>query len=217
MRSNLPRILRMNLEKKRVHKDDDPEDIFSLTSLLLLFVFAGRVQSAVFDVNNYGGKGDGKSEISKALLGAWKEACSATGSNRVVVPKGTYSIGLPDLNGPCKGAMELQDVTSLDSKNFHVNVLGGKNLTFDRFTITAPGHSINIDAIHIGHSNGIDITNSGIFVRNCTIYDTDNGERIKTWSALRGAMASVMHFEDIMMKNVRNPIVIDQMHCPWNH
>ncbi|KAG8638049.1 hypothetical protein MANES_15G187022v8 [Manihot esculenta] len=72
---------------------------FSLTSLLLLFVFVGRVQPVVFDVNNYGGKADGN---------AWKEACSATGSNRVVVPKGTYSIGLTDLNGPCKGAMELQ-------------------------------------------------------------------------------------------------------------
>uniref|UniRef100_A0A2C9U3U3 Pectate lyase superfamily protein domain-containing protein n=1 Tax=Manihot esculenta TaxID=3983 RepID=A0A2C9U3U3_MANES len=181
------------------------EMYFSLTSLLFLFVFASRVQSVVFDVKNYGCKADGKSDISKALLGAWKEACSAKGSNRFVVPKGIYSIGLTDLNGPCKGAMELQvqgtllapinpskyakdswitfayidqfklsgggtfdgqeqvawkqnncgrnpkckrlpvslrfdfitnnvvhDVISLDSKNFHVNVLGGKNLTFDR-------------------------------------------------------------------------------------
>ncbi|KAG8633717.1 hypothetical protein MANES_18G139114v8, partial [Manihot esculenta] len=74
----------------------------------LLFIFAGRVQFAAFDVKNYGGKTDGKSNISKALLGAWKEACLAKGSNRVVVPKGTYSIGLTDLNGPCKGSMELQ-------------------------------------------------------------------------------------------------------------
>lgn len=41
------------------------ETYFSLTSLLLLFVFADRVQSAVFDVKNYGGKADGKSDISK--------------------------------------------------------------------------------------------------------------------------------------------------------
>uniref|UniRef100_A0A2C9U4J6 Pectate lyase superfamily protein domain-containing protein n=1 Tax=Manihot esculenta TaxID=3983 RepID=A0A2C9U4J6_MANES len=307
---------------------------FSLTSLLLLFVFADRVQSAVFDVKNYGDKADGKLDISKALLGAWKEVCSAKGSNRVVVPKGTYSIGLPDLNGQCKEAMELQvqgtllapinpskyakdswitfayidqfklsgggtfdeqgqvawkhnncgrnpkckrlpvslrfhfitnsvvqDVTSLDSKNFHVNVLGGKNLTFDRFTITAPGDSVNTHGNHIGHSNGINIINSniatgddcisigdaseqiritnvrcghghgismgslgkssdefvsGIFVRNCTFYDTDNGVRIKTWPALHGGLASDMHFEDIMMKNVCNPIIIYQMYCPWN-
>ncbi|XP_043809063.1 exopolygalacturonase-like, partial [Manihot esculenta] len=155
----------------------------------------------------------------------------------------------------------VQDVTSLDSKNFHVNLLGGKNLTFDRFTITAPGDSVNTDGIHIGHSNGINIINSniatgddcisiggaseqiritnvrcghghgisvgslgkttdefvsGIFVRNCTFYDTDNGVRIKTWPALHGGRASDMHFEDIMMKNVRNPIIIDQMYCPWN-
>ncbi|XP_021602272.1 exopolygalacturonase [Manihot esculenta] len=150
----------------------------------------------------------------------------------------------------------VHDVTSLDSKNLHVNVLGSKNLTFDRFTITAPGHSINTDGTHIRHSNGINIINlniatgnycisisdgseqiritnvrcghghgismkslgkttdkfvSEIFVRKCTIYDTDNGVRIKTWPALHGGMASDMHFEDIMMKNVCNPIVIDQL------
>ncbi|XP_043809069.1 polygalacturonase-like [Manihot esculenta] len=307
---------------------------FSIQSArsLVGFRLVVRVQSAVFDVKNYGGKADGKSDISKALLGAWKEACSAKGSNIVVVPKGTYSIGLTDLNGPCKGAMELQvqgtllapinpssyakdswitfayidqfklsgggtfdgqgqvawkqnncgrnpkckrlpvvsliesyhskgkgeDTSSLNSTGF---TNGGKNLTFDRFTITAPGDSVNTDGIHIGHSNGINIINSniatgddcisiggaseqiritnvrcghghgisvgslgkttdefvsGIFVRNCTFYDTDNGVRIKTWPALHGGMASDMHFEDIMMKNVRNPIIIDQMYCPWN-
>uniref|UniRef100_A0A199UB12 Polygalacturonase n=1 Tax=Manihot esculenta TaxID=3983 RepID=A0A199UB12_MANES len=123
----------------------------------------------------------------------------------------------------------VKDVTSLDSKNFYVNVLGGKNLTFDRFTIIAPGHNFNTDGIHIGHSNGINIINSniatgddcisidgkttdefisGIFVRNCTIYDTDNGVRIKTWPALHGGMAFDIHFEDIMMKNLSSKVKI---------
>ncbi|XP_021603920.1 polygalacturonase [Manihot esculenta] len=57
---------------------------------------------------------------------------------------------------------------------------------------------------------------SGIFIRNCTFYDTNNGVRIKTWPALHRGIASNMHFEDIMMKNVRNPIVIDQVYCPRN-
>ncbi|KAG8633765.1 hypothetical protein MANES_18G144892v8 [Manihot esculenta] len=162
---------------------------------------------------------------------------------------------------PLKTRQSLRFDFITNSVNFHVNLLGGKNLTFDRFTITAPGDSVNTDGIHIGHSNGINIINSniatgddcisiggaseqiritnvrcghghgisvgslgkttdefvsGIFVRNCTFYDTDNGVRIKTWPALHGGMASDMHFEDIMMKNVRNPIIIDQMYCPWN-
>ncbi|XP_057989080.1 polygalacturonase-like [Hevea brasiliensis] len=56
----------------------------------------------------------------------------------------------------------------------------------------------------------------GIFVRNCTIYDIDNGVRIKTWPALHGGIASDMHFEDIIMKNVSNPILIVQVYFPWN-
>ncbi|XP_043809085.1 polygalacturonase-like [Manihot esculenta] len=175
------------------------------------------VQCAVFDVKNYSGKADGKSDISKSLRFDFI-------TNSIV-----------------------QDVTSLDSKNFHVHVLNGKNLTFDRFMITAPGDSVNTDGIHIGLSNEINIINSNIttdddcisiggaseqiritnvrcghghgismgslrkttdqfasriFIRNCTFNDTDNGVRIKTWPALHGGIASDMHFEDIMMKNV---------------
>uniref|UniRef100_A0A199UA00 Polygalacturonase n=1 Tax=Manihot esculenta TaxID=3983 RepID=A0A199UA00_MANES len=134
----------------------------------------------------------------------------------------------------------VEDVTSIDSKQFHINLLGSKNLTFQRFSVKAPGHSPNTDGIHIGRSEHINIINSniitgddcisfgrgskqvritnvrcghghgisigslrkyekeepvsGIYVKNCTIYDTDNG--------------------DIVMQNVSNPFIIDQMYCP---
>uniref|UniRef100_A0A2C9VJE9 Uncharacterized protein n=1 Tax=Manihot esculenta TaxID=3983 RepID=A0A2C9VJE9_MANES len=280
--------------------------------LLLLFAFTSEALPNTFDVTKYGAKAG--SDITKALLSAWKEGCAAAGSGKVVVPKGKNFLGAVDLIGPCKGGMHLQvegtlvapakasqhsknswvtlryldrltvsgggafdgqgeivwerahcgdrcktplpinlrfdfvtnsiveDVTSIDSKQFHVNVLGSKNLTFQRFSVKAPGHSLNTDGIHIGRSEGINIINSnivtgddcisigqrskqvritnvrcghghgisvgslgkyekeepmsGIYVKNCTIYDTDNG--------------------DIVMQNVSNPIIIDQMYCPWN-
>ncbi|XP_021599749.2 polygalacturonase [Manihot esculenta] len=254
-------------------------------------------QPNTFDVTKYGAK-EG-SDITKALLSAWKGACGAAGSGKVVIPKGKYSLGVVDLLGPCKGAMHLQvegtlvapakasehrknswvtlkyldrltvsgggafdgqgeiawqqkscgdgckkalpvnlrfdfvtnsivkDVTSIDSKQFHINLLGSKNLTFQRFLVKAPGHSPNTDGIHIGRSEQINIINSniitdddcisigrgsrqvritnvrcghghgisigslgkyekeepvyGIYVKNCKIYDTGNGVRIKTW------------------------------------
>ncbi|KAB5512438.1 hypothetical protein DKX38_029466 [Salix brachista] len=156
----------------------------------------------------------------------------------------------------------VRDITTRDSKNFHVNVLGCKNLTFQHFTVTAPAESINTDGIHIGRSTGIYIIDSkigtgddcisvgdgteelhvtrvtcgpghgisvgslgrypnekpvsGIFVKNCTISNTANGVRIKSWPDLYGGVASNMHFEDIVMNNVQNPILLDQEYCPWN-
>ncbi|KAG8634140.1 hypothetical protein MANES_17G015177v8 [Manihot esculenta] len=300
--------------------------------LVLLFAFTSGAQPNTFDVTKYGAK-EG-SDITKALLSAWKGACGAAGSGKVVIPKGKYSLGVVDLLGPCKGAMHLQvegtlvapakasqhrknswvtlryldrltvsgggafdgqgeiawqrescgggckkalpvnlrfdfvtnsiveDVTSIDSKQFHVNLLGSKNLTFQRFSVKAPGHSPNTDGIHIGRSEEINIIDSnimtgddcisigrgsrqvritnvrcghghgisigslgkyekeepvsGIYVKNCTIYDTDNGVRIKTWPALHGGSVSNIQFEDIVMQNVSNPIIIDQMYCPHN-
>ncbi|KAF5949370.1 hypothetical protein HYC85_011363 [Camellia sinensis] len=157
----------------------------------------------------------------------------------------------------------VRDVTSKDSKNFHVNVLGCKNFTFQHFTISAPGTSINTDGIHIGDSIGINILDTsiqtgddcvsigdgsqqvtvervtcgpghgisigslgkypnedpvvGINVKNCTLSNTMNGVRVKTWpSSPAPGIASDMHFEDITMNNVGNPIIIDQEYCPYN-
>uniref|UniRef100_A0A2C9VJH2 Uncharacterized protein n=1 Tax=Manihot esculenta TaxID=3983 RepID=A0A2C9VJH2_MANES len=123
----------------------------------------------------------------------------------------------------------VEDVTSIDNKQFHVNVLRSKNVTFQQFSVKAPGHSLNTDGIDIGqcgHGHGISVGSlgkyekeepvSGIYVKNCTIYDTNNGVRIKTWPALYGGIASNIHFEGIVMQNVSNPIIIDQMYCPWN-
>ncbi|KAL2322535.1 hypothetical protein Fmac_026914 [Flemingia macrophylla] len=157
-----------------------------------------------------------------------------------------------------------RDITSKDSKNFHVNVLGCNNITFDKFTISAPDESPNTDGIHIGKSTGVKILNcnigtgddcislgdgcknttvqnvtcgpghgisvgslgryeneepvEGLFVKNCTLKNTNNGVRIKTWPTDKLGPETVtdMHFEDIIMINVSNPIIVDQEYCPWN-
>lgn len=156
----------------------------------------------------------------------------------------------------------IRDITSLDSKEFHINVLGCKNVTFQHVTIKAPETSVNTDGIHIGRSTGIHIidTNigtgddcvslgdgsrditiekvncgpghgisigslgkfpneepvSGVKVIGCILTNTMTGVRIKTWPASPTGSASDMHFEDIIMNNVGNPIIIDQVYCPWN-
>ncbi|KAK6919249.1 Glycoside hydrolase, family 28 [Dillenia turbinata] len=310
-------------------------------NITLLFVLLFRAsyaegQSTVFDVKKYGARPDEKTDISQALLSAWKEACNSPTPSTILIPAGIYLLGAVKFEGPCKAPLKLQvegtvkapadpaqfkgsdgwltinrlnqftmtggglfdaqgkfawskndcaktgkcsslptsfrfnfinnsiisDITSLDSKLFHVNVLGCNNITFQHFNITAPDESLNTDGIHIGRSNGVYIIDShigtgddcvslgdgskqvkvsnvtcgpghgisvgslgrypkeedviGFRVVNCTFTNTMNGVRIKTWPASYAGVASDLHFEDIIMNNVGNPVLIDQEYCPYN-
>ncbi|XP_022142902.1 exopolygalacturonase-like [Momordica charantia] len=86
------------------------------------------------------------------------------------------------------------------SKNIHVsNVVCG------------PGHGISIGSLG-KYENEEDVM--GITVKNCTFRNTTDGVRIKTWASSSTADAYNIHYEDIFMDNVRNPIIIDQQYCP---
>ncbi|GJM97986.1 hypothetical protein PR202_ga14957 [Eleusine coracana subsp. coracana] len=77
-----------------------------------------------------------------------------------------------------------------------------------------PGHGISVGSL--GRRAGEEDVRR-LRVANCTVSGTANGVRIKTW---RGGGAGPLHvaglvFEDIVMRKVRNPIVIDQEYCPY--
>nr|ABN08387.1 Pectolytic enzyme, Pectin lyase fold [Medicago truncatula] len=122
----------------------------------------------------------------------------------------------------------IKGITSKDSKYFHVNVFGCKNLTFMDFSATAPATSPNRDGskqitilnVTCGPGHGISVGSLGkysneepleyITVRNCTLRNTDNGLRIKTWptTPITYDLVSNLHFENIIMDNVSNPVII---------
>ncbi|XP_043705153.1 exopolygalacturonase-like [Telopea speciosissima] len=156
----------------------------------------------------------------------------------------------------------VKDITSLNSKNFHMNVYSCQGMTMQNLKIIAPGNSPNTDGIHIGVSSFITITHSvigtgddcislgpgsrnititnvfcgpghgisvgslgkypneedvvGITVRDCILSGTSNGVRIKTWPSSPPGLASDLTFENIIMKNVYNPVVVDQEYCPYS-
>ncbi|XWS39003.1 hypothetical protein CRYUN_Cryun18bG0012600 [Craigia yunnanensis] len=85
-------------------------------------------------------------------------------------------------------------------------IQGCTNITVNRVTC-GPGHGFSIGSL--GHYDA-EADVSGIIVKNCSMIDTDNGVRIKTYKNLSPSKASGIVFQDIIMTRVRNPIIIDQ-------
>ncbi|WCJ19819.1 Pectin lyase-like superfamily protein [Euphorbia peplus] len=73
-----------------------------------------------------------------------------------------------------------------------------------------PGHGISIGSLGIkGKEEKVEY----VHVNNVTFEETQNGVRIKTWQGGRG-YARHITFENIIVKNSYNPIIIDQFYCP---
>lgn len=53
-------------------------------------------------------------------------------------------------------------------------------------------------------------------VRNTIFTGTQNGVRIKTWARAYTGFVTSVSFRNIVMRNVYNPIIIDQKYCPSN-
>lgn len=72
----------------------------------------------------------------------------------------------------------IQDISSLNSKLFHLNVQNCRNVKFQQLTITAPAQSLNTDGIHVGRSIGINITGAAIRTGDDCVSLGDGNEHI---------------------------------------
>ncbi|KAJ4951190.1 hypothetical protein NE237_028022 [Protea cynaroides] len=72
-----------------------------------------------------------------------------------------------------------------------------------------PGHGISIGSLGKSRScdNVYDVLVDGAFISN-----TENGLRIKTWQGGCGSARNIT-FQNVLMENVSNPIIIDQFYC----
>lgn len=56
---------------------------------------------------------------------------------------------------------------------------------------------------------------TGLIIRDSTITGTMNGVRIKSWAnSPSPSKVSNITFDNIVLKDVSNPIIIDQLYCP---
>ncbi|MBA0781886.1 hypothetical protein Gotri_002767 [Gossypium trilobum] len=89
---------------------------------------------------------------------------------------------------------------------------GATNLWIEKITC-GPGHGISIGSL------GKDQNEAGVqnvTVKTAKFMGTQNGVRIKSWARPSSGFARNIVFQHIVMKNVENPIVIDQNYCPGN-
>ncbi|KAG4949195.1 hypothetical protein JHK82_042392 [Glycine max] len=85
-------------------------------------------------------------------------------------------------------------------------IQGVNNITINKLKC-GPGHGISIGSLG-KYADEQEVKD--IRVKNCTMVGTTNGLRIKTWPDKYPGSASAITFSDIVMENVKNPIIIDQ-------
>ncbi|CAO2179592.1 unnamed protein product [Urochloa humidicola] len=73
-------------------------------ALVIMALLASTTATNLFNVKNYGSKGNDVIDDTKPMMSAWKAACAAAGAVTLVVPAGTYYIGPVQFHGPCKAS-----------------------------------------------------------------------------------------------------------------
>ncbi|GMY22471.1 polygalacturonase QRT2 [Fagus crenata] len=87
-------------------------------------------------------------------------------------------------------------------------VSGSKNVQAMDITC-GPGHGISIGSL--GADNSEDYV-SNVIVNRAKLTGTTNGMRIKTWQGGSGFAKNII-FQNVVLQNVSNPIIIDQNYC----
>ncbi|CAL9073689.1 unnamed protein product [Musa textilis] len=64
--------------------------------------------SGTFNVKEYGARGNGRSDDTKAFLAAWNAACQSSGEVKILIPGGTYFLNPIEFNGPCRDVQRLK-------------------------------------------------------------------------------------------------------------
>ncbi|KAF1897709.1 hypothetical protein Lal_00032467 [Lupinus albus] len=90
-----------------------------------------------------------------------------------------------------------------------ISIVSGSNNIRVNDVICGPGHGISIGSLGAGKSEA-EVSN--VVVNRAILKGTTNGVRIKTWQGGYG-YAKNIKFLNIVMRNVTNPIIIDQNYC----
>ncbi|XP_014633058.1 polygalacturonase [Glycine max] len=127
---------------------------------------------------------------------------------------------LADGNSPNTDGIHIQ-------MSSHVAIINSKIRTGDDCISIGPGTTnLWIENIACGPGHGISIGSLGkdlkeagvqnVTVKTVTFTGTQNGVRIKTWGRPSNGFVRNVLFQDAIMENVENPVIIDQNYCSDN-
>ncbi|XP_052176329.1 polygalacturonase-like [Diospyros lotus] len=89
---------------------------------------------------------------------------------------------------------------------------GTRNLWMERIQC-GPGHGVSIGSLARDfNEEGV----QNVTLTNSVFTGSDNGVRIKSWARPSKAFVRGIEYRNIVMRNVKNPIIIDQNYCPNN-
>ncbi|CAH2060312.1 unnamed protein product, partial [Thlaspi arvense] len=123
----------------------------------------------------------------------------------------------------------LSGLTSLNSHNIHVTVHHSSNVGIQNIRIRASSESPNTDGIVVQSSSRVTISwpiiktgddcsaldqgSTNIWIER-VVCGPGHGIRIKAWARPSGGFVRDVEFRSLIMRNVGNPLIIDQNYCP---
>ncbi|KAK9691632.1 hypothetical protein RND81_09G208700 [Saponaria officinalis] len=136
------------------------------------------------------------------------------GCNQTIIRRFTVSApgDSPNTDGIKIGGsngITIEDTTIASGDDCVAIIRGSKDIKVTG-VVCGPGHGFSIGSMGKSPNERVE----QVVMRNCKIFDSTNGLRIKTWATDMPGLVSNILYEDISLTNVDNPIIIEQNYCP---
>ncbi|GAB4828077.1 hypothetical protein Ancab_034992 [Ancistrocladus abbreviatus] len=140
----------------------------------------------------------------------FKECVNVIASNLMISAPGHS----PNTDGiHVTGTRNIRIINSLiETGDDCISIVSGSSNVYATDITCGPGHGISIGSLGADHESAYV---SNVMVNRATISGTQNGVRIKTWQGGSGVAQNII-FQNIVMRDVSNPIIIDQNYCDQN-
>ncbi|XP_011072232.1 probable polygalacturonase At1g80170 isoform X2 [Sesamum indicum] len=134
--------------------------------------------------------------------------CNRVAASHVTVIAPADSPNMDGIHISASTRVELKDII-ITTGDDCISVVSNSSRISVKNVVCGPGNGISIGSLGKYNSSA---SVQDVIVSGAALFDSENGVRIKTWQGGSGFARNIT-FENIWMRNVSNPIVIDQYYC----